>query len=81
MKEIGSFFFVLVIYGGGIEGGISEIVREFSKEYLLYLFEGLKLLGNLVLYFMSMYFDEFWVLKMMGSYEYVILLYGYVEED
>ncbi|MCY9377271.1 poly-gamma-glutamate hydrolase family protein [Bacillus sp. T17B1] len=80
-KQTSSPVLVLAIHGGGIEGGTSEIAREISKEYSLYLFEGLKSSGNSVLHITSTRFDEPRALKMTGSHEYVISLHGYAEED
>ncbi|MDO3659541.1 poly-gamma-glutamate hydrolase family protein [Bacillus sp. C28GYM-DRY-1] len=80
-KQTCSPVLVLAIHGGGIEGGTSEIARELSKEYSLYLFEGLKSSGNSVLHITSTRFDEPRALKMTGSHEYVISLHGYAEED
>ncbi|KIL31348.1 gamma-polyglutamate hydrolase PghL [Bacillus subtilis] len=80
-KETGSPVLVLAIHGGGIEGGTSEVARELSKEYSMYLFEGLKSTGNSVLHITSTHFDEPRALKMTGNHEYVISLHGYAEED
>lgn len=80
-KQTSTPVLVLAIHGGGIEGGTSEIARELSKEYSLYLFEGLKSSGNSVLHITSTRFDEPRALKMTGSHEYVISLHGYAEED
>ncbi|QIW80143.1 poly-gamma-glutamate hydrolase family protein [Bacillus tequilensis] len=80
-KETGSPVLILAIHGGGIEGGTSEIARELSKEYSMYLFEGLQSSGNAVLHITSTQFDEPQALKMTGSHEYVISLHGYADKD
>ncbi|WP_426982611.1 poly-gamma-glutamate hydrolase family protein [Bacillus cabrialesii] len=80
-KETGSPLLVLAIHGGGIEGGTSEVARELSKEYSMYLFEGLQSSGNSVLHITSTHFDEPQALKMTEIHEYVISLHGYAEED
>ncbi|MEG7354130.1 poly-gamma-glutamate hydrolase family protein [Bacillus inaquosorum] len=80
-KETGSPVLILAIHGGGIEGGTSEVARELNKESSMYLFEGLKSSGNSVMHITSTHFDEPRALRMTGSYEYVISLHGYAEED
>ncbi|UQZ46192.1 poly-gamma-glutamate hydrolase family protein [Bacillus sp. PK3-037] len=80
-KETGSSVLVVAIHGGGIEGGTSELARELSKEYSMYLFEGLKTSGNSVLHITSTHFDEPQALKLVASHEYVISLHGYAGED
>ncbi|MEC1289580.1 poly-gamma-glutamate hydrolase family protein [Bacillus mojavensis] len=80
-KETGSPVLVLAIHGGGIEGGTSELARELSQQYSMYLFEGLKTSGNSVLHITSTHFDEPQALKLVASHEYVISLHGYAGED
>lgn len=36
----------MFLYGGRIEGGVSEFVWYFNNEFFIYLFEGLKLYDN-----------------------------------
>ncbi|MGF7533082.1 poly-gamma-glutamate hydrolase family protein [Bacillus mexicanus] len=80
-KETRSAVLVLAIHGGGIEGGTSEVAKELSNQYSMYLFEGLKSSGNSILHITSTQFDEPRALKMTESHEYVISLHGYAEED
>ncbi|MCY8316382.1 poly-gamma-glutamate hydrolase family protein [Bacillus vallismortis] len=80
-KEAGHPVLVLAIHGGGIEGGTSEVARELSKEYAMYVFEGLKSSGNFALHITSTHFDEPRALRMTKNHEYVISLHGYAEED
>ncbi|MDI5791573.1 poly-gamma-glutamate hydrolase family protein [Bacillus licheniformis] len=40
--DMGTELLILSPHGGGIEGGVSELVRAFSADYSTYLFEGIK---------------------------------------
>ncbi|WP_145653106.1 poly-gamma-glutamate hydrolase family protein [Bacillus paralicheniformis] len=72
---------IMAIHGGGIEPGTSEIANEVSKNYSLYLFEGLKSSGNRDLHITSTRFDEPAALAITASHQYVMSLHGYYSED
>lgn len=73
---------MFVIYGGGIEIGIFEfVVGLVGNEYLYYIFEGLKKVGNVDFYIIFIYFDEFYVLIIILKEDYVVFFYGYNDKN
>ncbi|ASB88562.1 poly-gamma-glutamate hydrolase family protein [Bacillus sonorensis] len=77
----GTELLVLSPHGGGIEGGVSEIVRAFSDEYSTYLFEGIKSSQNLDLHITSNHFDEPTALEKVAEHSYVLSVHGYNDTE
>ncbi|MCC9024454.1 poly-gamma-glutamate hydrolase family protein [Bacillus nakamurai] len=72
---------ILVIHGGGIEPGTSELAREIAKNRSMYLFEGLKSAGNASLHLTSSHFDEPEAIQMVKEHTSVISLHGFGSDD
>lgn len=77
----GDQLLVLSPHAGGIESGVSELVREVATDYSMYLFEGLKVKGNHVLHITSTRFDEPICLSQVHTHHYTFALHGYGETD
>jgi phage replication-related protein YjqB (UPF0714/DUF867 family) len=70
-------------HGGGIEKGVSEIVRELSKvgDYNSYLFEGKKKEGNKDLHITSHHFNEKMLFKLLEIHETALSIHGMKIKD
>ncbi|WP_162992614.1 poly-gamma-glutamate hydrolase family protein [Bacillus velezensis] len=80
-KEQDTDVLILAPHGGGIEGGTSELAKEFSKTYSTYLFEALKTRGAFDLHLTSTNFDEPQALEMLKEHEFTLSLHGYASND
>lgn len=78
-QAAGNSLLVMSPHGGGIEPGISEIVKAFAGGYSVYLLEGIKLRGNHVLHVTSDHFDDPRAIEMAAGHEYVLAFHGYYE--
>ncbi|MCY9112397.1 poly-gamma-glutamate hydrolase family protein [Bacillus atrophaeus] len=78
-RSADSNILILAPHGGGIEGGTSELARELSKKYSVFLFEGLKNDCNENLHVTSENFDEPAAVKMAAKHDNVISLHGYAD--
>ncbi|WP_077737010.1 poly-gamma-glutamate hydrolase family protein [Bacillus sonorensis] len=70
---------VMAPHGGGIEPGISEIVRCLASDFSVYLLEGLKRSGNKELHVTSAHFDDPLAVQMAERHHYILALHGYEE--
>jgi len=69
---------IIGIHGGGIEGGTSELTKEFAgAEHSYYLFEAIKSSGNTDLHITSTRFDEPKALALVTSKAYGLSFHGY----
>lgn len=76
----GSNKVILAIHGGGIEGGTSELTKEFAgSTYSYYLFEAIKSSGNTALHITSTNFDEPQALQLTASSVYGLSFHGYAD--
>ncbi|WP_416333596.1 poly-gamma-glutamate hydrolase family protein [Bacillus glycinifermentans] len=79
-RNAGKGLLVMSPHGGGIEPGISEIVRAFADDRTsVYLFEGIKSRGNRDLHVTSACFDDPLAVKMAADHQYVLAFHGYFE--
>lgn len=77
----GSSHTVIAIHGGRIDLWTSEIARTIAGDDLnLYLFEGIKPSGNLILHLTSSRFDEPLGLKMVERSQSVISIHGFPDD-
>ncbi|MFN2745455.1 poly-gamma-glutamate hydrolase family protein [Bacillus sp. z60-18] len=79
--DMGTDLLVLSPHGGGIEGGVSELVRAFSDEYSTYLFEGIKPSQNWDLHITSNHFDEPTALEAVSAHNYILAFHGYEDTE
>ncbi|MBU8789137.1 MULTISPECIES: poly-gamma-glutamate hydrolase family protein [Bacillus] len=79
--DMGTDLLVLSPHGGGIEGGVSELVRAFGEEYSTYLFEGIKPSNNWDLHITSSHFDEPTALEKISEHSYVLAIHGYSDTE
>ncbi|BCE15293.1 hypothetical protein RSC3_02649 [Bacillus paralicheniformis] len=75
--DMGTELLILSPHGGGIEGGVSELVRAFSADYSTYLFEGIKPSQNWDLHITSNHFDEPQAVKAVKEHNYTLAFHGY----
>lgn len=78
-RTAGKGLLVMSPHGGGIEPGISEIVRAFADRASVYLFEGIKPRGNKDLHVTSACFDDPLAVKMAADHQYVLAFHGYFD--
>lgn len=78
-RDAGSALLVMAPHGGGIEPGISEIVRAFAAGSSVYLLEGLKRRGNKSLHVTSAHFDCPLAVRMAAGHRYILAFHGYDE--
>ncbi|MCY7924845.1 poly-gamma-glutamate hydrolase family protein [Bacillus haynesii] len=78
-RDAGSALLVMAPHGGGIEPGISEIVRAFEEGFSVYLLEGLKRRGNKSLHVTSAHFDCPLAVRMAAGHRYILAFHGYDE--
>ncbi|WP_426621139.1 poly-gamma-glutamate hydrolase family protein [Bacillus licheniformis] len=78
-RDAGSALLVMAPHGGGIEPGISEIVKAFAEGASVYLLEGLKRRGNKSLHVTSAHFDCPLALRMAAGHRYILAFHGYEE--
>ncbi|MED4801595.1 poly-gamma-glutamate hydrolase family protein [Bacillus atrophaeus] len=76
-ENSGSDRIVLSPHGGGIEPGVSELVRAFSDECSIYLFEGMKRRNNQALHVTSTRFNEPLALEKVKAHQYALSIHGY----
>ncbi|WP_307891929.1 poly-gamma-glutamate hydrolase family protein [Bacillus swezeyi] len=79
--DMGTDLLILSPHGGGIEGGVSELVHAFSNEYSTYLFEGIKPAQNWDLHVTSNHFDEPTALEKVSEHRYVLAFHGYDDTE
>ncbi|MCY7811439.1 poly-gamma-glutamate hydrolase family protein [Bacillus spizizenii] len=72
-----SEFIVLGPHGGRIEPGVSEMVRAFSDQCSIYLFEGVKQRNNRSLHLTCTRFDEPLALEKVNAHHYALAFHGY----
>ncbi|WP_415272663.1 poly-gamma-glutamate hydrolase family protein [Bacillus siamensis] len=77
----GSERIVLAPHGGRIEPGVSELVRAFSDQSSIYLFEGTKQCGNRSLHLTSTRFDEPLALEKVTAHHYALAFHGYHDRE
>ena len=76
-REGDSDTLILVIHGGGIEPGTSEIgVAIAGSEHSLYIFEGIKYSRNSRLHITSINFDEPQAIRLAGGSERIVAIHG-----
>lgn len=80
-RELESGLLVMAPHGGGIEPGISEIVRALTEDCSVYLLEGLKSSGNKWLHVTSAHFDDPLAMQMAGRHQYILAFHGYEERS
>ncbi|MCY7788911.1 poly-gamma-glutamate hydrolase family protein [Bacillus inaquosorum] len=76
-EKNGSEHIVLGPHGGRIEPGVSELVRAFSEQCSIYLFEGVKKRNNRSLHLTSTRFDEPLALEKVNAHHYALAFHGY----
>lgn len=76
-EKKGSECIVLAPHGGRIEPGVSELVRAFSDQSSIYLFEGTKQCNNRFLHLTSTRFDEPLALEKVTAHHYALAFHGY----
>ncbi|WP_121642379.1 poly-gamma-glutamate hydrolase family protein [Bacillus vallismortis] len=76
-EKNGSELIVLGPHGGKIEPGVSELVRAFSDQCSIYLFEGVKQRNNRSLHLTSTRFDEPLALEKVNAHHYALAFHGY----
>ncbi|MBU2660135.1 poly-gamma-glutamate hydrolase family protein [Bacillus cabrialesii] len=76
-EKTGSEHIVLGPHGGRIEPGVSELVRAFSDQCSIYLFEGVKKRDNRSLHLTSTRFDEPLALEKVNAHHYALAFHGY----
>ncbi|KAA6453933.1 poly-gamma-glutamate hydrolase family protein [Bacillus atrophaeus] len=76
-EKNGSGLIVLSPHGGRIEPGVSELVRAFSDQCSIYLFEGVKKRNNRSLHLTSTRFDEPLALEKVNAHHCALAFHGY----
>ncbi|KAF1680796.1 poly-gamma-glutamate hydrolase family protein [Bacillus mexicanus] len=76
-EKNGSELIVLGPHGGRIEPGVSELVRAFSDQCSIYLFEGVKQRNNRSLHLTSTRFDEPLALEKVNAHHCALAFHGY----
>ncbi|MCY7784889.1 MULTISPECIES: poly-gamma-glutamate hydrolase family protein [unclassified Bacillus (in: firmicutes)] len=76
-EKNGSEYIVLGPHGGRIEPGVSELVRAFSDQCSIYLFEGVKQRNNRSLHLTSTCFDEPLAVEKVNAHHYALAIHGY----